>query len=44
MKAIKNFLRELWGTYLFHKFQRLYNKDPKLAADALYYKIFKKQY
>ncbi len=42
MKAIKNFLRELWGTYLFHKFQRLYNKDPKLAADALYYKIFKK--
>lgn len=42
MKAIKNFLRELWATYLFYKFKRLYDKDPKLAADALYYKIFKK--
>lgn len=42
MKAIKNYLRELWATYLFYKFKRLYEKDPKLAADALYYKIFKR--
>lgn len=40
MKTIKNFLRELWGTYLYYKYKRLYKKDPKLAADAMYYKIY----
>lgn len=42
MKAIKNYLRLLWGTYLYYKYKRLYEKDPKLAADALYYKIYKR--
>ena len=40
MKAIKNYLRTLWGTYLYYKYKRLYKRDPKLAADALYYKIY----
>ena len=40
MKAIKHFLRSLWGTYLHYKFKRLYQKDPKLAANALYKKIY----
>lgn len=40
MKAIKNYLRSLWGTYLYYKYKRLYKRDPKLAADALYYKIY----
>lgn len=39
MGYIKSFLKKLWGTYLYYKFKRLYNKDPKLAADALYLKI-----
>ncbi len=42
MKALKNHLRSLWGTYLYYKYKRLYEKDPKLAADALYYKIYKR--
>lgn len=42
MKAIKNYLRSLWSTYLYYKYKRLYEKDPKLAADALYYKIYKR--
>lgn len=42
MKAIKKILGKLWGTYLFYKFKRLYEKDPRLAADALYYKIYQR--
>lgn len=42
MGKIKNILGELWGTYLFYKFKHLYEKDPVLAADALYYKIYKR--
>lgn len=42
MKALKNYLRTLWSTYLYFKYKRLYKKDPKLAADALYYKKFKR--
>lgn len=40
MKTVKSTLRSLWSTYLFHKYKRLYKKDPKLAADAMYYKIY----
>lgn len=40
MKVIKKHLSSLWGTYLYYKFKRLYEKDPKLAADAMYYKIY----
>lgn len=40
MKSIKHFLRSLWGTYLYYKYKRLYKKDPKKAADAMYYKIY----
>lgn len=40
MGVIVNILKSLWGTYLYYKYKRLYNKDPKLAADALYYKIY----
>lgn len=41
MKNIKSILRSLWGTYLYHKYKRLYKKDPRLAADAMYYKIYR---
>ena len=40
MNTLKSYLRSLWGTYLYYKYKRLYKKDPKLAADALYYKIY----
>lgn len=40
MKALKNYLKSIWGTYLYYKYKRLYKKDPKLAADSLYYKIY----
>lgn len=40
MKSIKHFLRSLWGTYLYYKYKRIYEKDPKKAADAMYYKIY----
>lgn len=42
MNGIKSCLRELWGTYLYYKFKHLYEKDPVLAADALYYKIYRR--
>ena len=42
MGRIKNILSELWGTYLYYKFKHLYEKNPTLAADALYYKIYKR--
>lgn len=42
MNGIKSCLRELWGTYLYYKFKHLYEKDPALAADALYYKIYRR--
>lgn len=40
MKSIKHFLRSLWGTYLYYKYKRIYEKDPKKAADAMYHKIY----
>lgn len=40
MKSIIHFLRSLWGTYLYYKYKRIYEKDPKKAADAMYYKIY----
>lgn len=42
MKAINKIIRELWAIRLFYKFKRLYDKNPSLAADALYYKKFKR--
>lgn len=43
MKKIESFILKLiknvWAYYLYLKYKRLYNKDPKLAADCLYYKI-----
>lgn len=41
METIKKNLKSLWETYLYYKFKRLYHKNPILAADALYYKIYK---
>lgn len=40
MNTVINFLRSLWGTYLYYKYKRLYEKDPKKAADAMYHKIY----
>lgn len=42
MDKIKKILKSVWATYLYYKYKRLYKKDPKLAADSLYYKIYKK--
>lgn len=41
MEVLKSYLKSLWSAYLYYKYRRLYNKNPKLAADALYYKIYK---
>ncbi len=40
MEAIKDYLRQLWGTYLYYKYKRIYEKDPQKAADAMYHKIY----
>ena len=40
MNTVINFLRSLWGTYLYYKYKRLYENDPKKAADAMYHKIY----
>lgn len=42
MNIIYSKLRYVWGTILFYKYKLLYEKDPHKAADALYYKIFKR--
>lgn len=40
MNAIKNILMPMYRDYLYYKYKRLYNKNPRLAADALYYKKY----
>lgn len=35
-----DFLRNLYVDYLYNKYKRLYERDPKLAADAVFYKAF----
>lgn len=40
MKNIVNALRQIWGSLLYFKYKHLYEKDPRLAADALYRKIY----
>lgn len=41
-KTHSSFLRDVWRSYLHWKYKKLYNKDPRLAADALFYKIYGK--
>lgn len=42
-KLRKNkFLFNFYQTFLYHKYKRLFDKDPKLAADKLYYTAFKR--
>lgn len=48
MGKIKHFLskskllKKVHSDYLFYKTKRLYQKDPKLAADELFFRVFKK--
>lgn len=35
-------LKRIWNAYLRRKYKRLFEKDPALAADALFYRIFRK--
>lgn len=40
MAFIKNFLKRLHGDYLYYHYKRLYEKDPRLAAESMYKKIY----
>lgn len=40
MNYLKQKLHSLWGTYLYYKYKNLYKKNPALAADAMYKKIY----
>lgn len=33
-------VKSLWGTLLYHYFRHLYNKDPRLAANALFKRVY----
>ena len=35
-----NKLKDLWGTMLYHHARRLYEKDPKLAADSMFRRVY----
>lgn len=40
IKALKSYLRRIYGDYLYYHFKRLYKKDPRLAAYGLYDRIY----
>lgn len=40
MSLLISFLKLLHGDYLYYRFKRLYEKDPRLAAEGLYKKIY----
>ena len=40
MSNIKKLLKRLHGDYLYYRFKWLYEKDPRLAAEGLYKKIY----
>lgn len=40
MSIIKKYLNRIYGDYLYYYYKRLYEKDPRLAAESLYKKIY----
>ncbi len=37
---ILSWLRSIWGTLLYYHYRQLYNKDPRLAADAVFERVY----
>lgn len=40
MSIIKKHLNRIYGDYLYYHYKRLYEKDPRLAAESMYKKIY----